>query len=269
MKIDFKNCTIRLLGRPSGYVILPSMDANADLRIDDNRAHVGIGNDDTLTIELKYPGSANQPLTITVIDPAITVNLATGPGLTGIISTAAEVKAAIDNHPEAKELIKVTVENDGSGTVDAFGITAIAYTQDTLIVKVGDGNLTYSEKRSFNYDKEKGKLDTVHQGDEEAVEVRSQFNWTFLKSNTAGIPTVEEVLKHVGEASDWISTGKDCEPYAVDIEVEHIPICPGTKREITVFQEFRIDSLDHDLKAATVAFTGKSNKVEADILRIT
>jgi hypothetical protein len=89
-----------------------------------------------------------------------------------------------------------------------------------------------------------------------------------LRASTGQFPTIEDVLKQRGEASDWTSSSADeCEPYAVDIEIEYDPPCGGEEKEIILLQDFRHEQLDHDLRQATVSVTGKCNVKEASITR--
>lgn len=134
---------------------------------------------------------------------------------------------------------------------------------------IGEGNLTYSEKRTFKYQLNRGKLDTVKEEDEQPMEVKLDFTWEFLKSNTGEIPTIEEVFKQEGTASEWVSTSEDpCEPYAVDIVITNTPPCEDVEPEEIVLPDFRWEDLSHDAKASTVSVTGKCNRTRAIITRL-
>ncbi len=74
------------------------------------------GND--ISVEFIAPAGADEDLEVVVTNRKITVNLATD-ALSAIESTAAEVKAAIDAHAEAKLLVDVSVQDDGSDEVEA------------------------------------------------------------------------------------------------------------------------------------------------------
>jgi hypothetical protein len=140
----------------------------------------------------------------------------------------------------------------------------------SITVKVGEGNLVYTEKKNFEYIKDRGKLDTVREGDEEPIDVKLEFTWEFIKSDTGQTPTVEEVLKQIGNASTWVSSSSDtCEPYAVDIFVTYTPPCTGVKKETVLLQDFRYEELNHDYKAAQVSVTGKCNVKQATVNRVT
>jgi hypothetical protein len=152
----------------------------------------------------------------------------------------------------------IKIADGGSGT-----------NRKTLDVKIGDGTITWSEKRNMEYQKDRGVLDTVREGDEEPVDVRLDFMYEFLATSGAGtVPTVEEALKKRGPASTWVSSSADpCEPYAVDIEIIHTPPCGGATTETVLIQDYRYETLDHDPKAGTVSSSGKANITEPTITR--
>ena len=143
--------------------------------------------------------------------------------------------------------------------------------QQSLEVKIGEGTLTYDERKNIEYVRDRSLLDTVKEGDEEPIDVRFDFTWEFLQAvstTAAGTPTVEDALKQRGEASGWVSSSADpCEPYAVDVVVEYIPPCGGELDEIITLPDFRYTSLAHDLSAGTVAVTGQCNATDAVIVR--
>lgn len=158
----------------------------------------------------------------------------------------------------------ITIEDGTSGT------------PQSIEVVIGEGNLTYSEKRNIQYIKNKGALDTTREGDEEPVDVKMDFRWEYLtgSTSTGSYPSVEEAFKGTGAAKDWVSSDSDdpCAPYAVNVVVEYDPTtnapagCDEDKETITL-QDFRWESLEHDIKQAQVSVTGKCNITEATIVR--
>lgn len=137
----------------------------------------------------------------------------------------------------------------------------------SLYVKIGEGNLTWTEKKARQYYKDRGILDTVRNGDQDPVEVKLDATWEFLKASSGNTPTVEDAFKNRGEASNWVTSANDvCEPFAVDIEIEYSPPC-GVQREIITLGDFRYEDAAHDLKAGTLSFSGKCNVTEASIVR--
>jgi len=132
-------------------------------------------------------------------------------------------------------------------------------------IKIGEGNLTYGERKPRTYIKDRGNLDTVRNADAEVMAVSFGFTWDYITSKTTDtVPTVEEALKAEGNADDWQTASDDpCEPYAVNVRVENDPNCGTLGGEIVSLPDFRYESLDHDVSAGTVACAGNCNVDEA------
>lgn len=147
----------------------------------------------------------------------------------------------------------------GAAVVDAALITIQPH---SLKIRIGDGNISWTEKRPIVYVKDRGKLDTVRLGDQEPVEVKFDATWIFLTaSNTDTAPTIEDVLKKQGLASTWVSSSADpCEPYATNVVVVYTPPCTVTPETYTL-HDFRYEDLGQDLKAGHLSITGKCNVV--------
>ncbi len=139
-----------------------------------------------------------------------------------------------------------------------------------IYVKVGEGNLSYSEKRNLIYVRDRGFLDTIKIGDDEPLDVSLDFTWEFLRSAGVGFPpSVEEALRNTGQAASWVTTSADtCEPYAVNIVMLDIPPC-GTDAENLTLPEFRWTSLDHDMRAGKISVKGTCNVLLAEITHTT
>ena len=143
-------------------------------------------------------------------------------------------------------------------------------TPKEITIKVGDGTLTYSEKRNMEYTLNRGVLDEVREGDEVPMDVSFSFVWEYIKSpNTTGAtPSLEDALKKIGAAAAWVSSDADtCRPYAVDIEILYTPNCTGSDKETITLPDFRYESLDHDIKAGTISCSGKCNAKQATATR--
>lgn len=144
-------------------------------------------------------------------------------------------------------------------------------TANELEITIGEGNLTYTEAKNIEYTLDRGTLDEVREGDQVPVDVSIDFVWEYLRGSSASgaVPTVEEALKNIGNAADWVSTDSDaCRPYAVDIVVTYAPV-PTTcgDKEVITLPDFRYESLDHDLRAGTVSVSGKCNVTQATVVR--
>lgn len=136
-------------------------------------------------------------------------------------------------------------------------------------VKIGDGNITYTENKEYEYELDRGILDTVREGDEQPMDVTIDFVYEFVTTGTGEDITPVDALKQQNGAAEFVSSSADaCEPYAVDIEVEHDPgACGGAQKEITIFPDFRYDSLEFDFDEATISVTGRCNATGPTITR--
>jgi len=146
---------------------------------------------------------------------------------------------------------------------------AITFSGNTLEINIGTGNLTYNEQRQMTYTLDRGVLDTVREGDDVPMDVVLDFIWEFINATAGDLtPSIEDAFKQRGNAVNWVSSSSDqCEPYAIDIEIEHVPPCNNEEIERLLFPDFRWESLNHNLRDATVAVTGKCNAKQAIVSR--
>ncbi len=133
----------------------------------------------------------------------------------------------------------------------------------TVDVKVGEGNLTYTETRTRDYIQDRGIIDTVRDGDEEVLQLSFDLQWIEITGSEGGLATVEDALKKRELASAFESTDDDaCNPFALDIELELDANCADKDREYITFPQFRYETVNHDLRAGTIAVAGNCNVVE-------
>jgi hypothetical protein len=177
--------------------------------------------------------------------------------------------------------VTATTETGGNTTSVTFtpGLSATLADNAAVVagpvylkIKIGDGNITWSEKRPREYKKDRGRLDQVRDGDEEPMDVSINFQYEELTASdpTVDPPTPEDVLKRRGAAATWLSSDTDiCSPFAVNIVLIHrTPICSTFKPEKVTLPKFRHESLDHDPKAGTMTAAGKCNATEAIVQRL-
>jgi hypothetical protein len=150
----------------------------------------------------------------------------------------------------------------GTAPVDDAVLT---FMPQQIEIKIGDGNLTYTEAKEYEYLLDRGSLDTVREGDEQPVDVSLDFVYEFVTSGTNEAITPVDALKRKNGAAEWVSAAADpCEPFALDMEVEHIPPCGGAQTEVTTLSDFRYESLEFNLGDATISTGGRCNITEAD-----
>lgn len=161
------------------------------------------------------------------------------------------------------DLKQATVYLVGGGTGEEIEIT------------LGEGNMTYSEKRPITYTKDRGMLDEVKLGDQEPIDVSLSFTWEYVsasvslstaaaESGTGRAITPIDVLKNT---IGWTSSDSDtCRPFAVDVKIVYQPDCTGQgsySKETIILPDFRYEQLDYDLSAGTISVTGKCNAIDA------
>lgn len=227
----------------------------------------------TITIADGFSGSAAVNL---MAGYSIGVTTMVVDGYTGIVPVGTQFYNG--SNTGTLYTVASTVETSGNTTSITFTPALVHAAADNavltfvprqLTVKIGEGNLTFNEKNTIEYKKDRGLLSTVRKGDEEPLEVSFEFWWEFLKASTGEDPSIEDVLKKRGEAADWLTTSDDiCEPYCVDIVVLYTPECSTLDIEKIELKMFRWETLNHDLKQGQLSCSGKCNIKEAVITRI-
>jgi hypothetical protein len=154
----------------------------------------------------------------------------------------------------------------GAGTYSASA--EITFLPQQLEVKIGDGNITYTEHNEYDYLLDRDNLDTVKQGKEVPMDVKWDSVYEHITTGTSENISPMDALKGIGAASEWISYAADpCEPYAVALEVEHVPPCGTSQGETTLFPDFRSETREVNFKDATLSVTGKCNVTEPIVSR--
>lgn len=145
---------------------------------------------------------------------------------------------------------------------------AITFLPQRLSIKIGDGDLTWTEAREFNYDLDRDVLDTVRQGEEQPLEIDLNFIYDFVTTESDQTITPVDALKQIGEASEWVSSSSDlCEPYAIDVFVVNCQPCGTDQDEELLFQDFRYESLEYSIRDAAIAVSGRCNVTDAQATR--
>ena len=143
----------------------------------------------------------------------------------------------------------------------------ISFLPQQLTIKIGEGNITYTEHREYQYLLDKGDLDTVREGNSVPMDVKLDCVYEHITTGTSEAISPMDALKQAGGASGWVTTGPPCEPYAIDLVVDHEPHCGGEDGETTVFPDFRADGKEINFKDATITVSGKCNVVEPIVTR--
>jgi len=155
----------------------------------------------------------------------------------------------------------------GAGTY--LDDAVITFQPHLLYIQVGDGNLTFTETVERIYDRDRGILDTVRNGDEQPLELNLEFTYVYVTAQSGKVVTPVDALKQLGDAAEWVSSDADqCAPYAVDVELRHCVPCGTDEDEKLVFGDFRYETLEYDLQEATIAVSGRCNVTDAVATRL-
>ena len=149
---------------------------------------------------------------------------------------------------------------------------AITWTSQRIEVKIGAGNLTWTEAANNEYELERGVIDTVTEGDEAPLAVNFQFRWDFVKTGTNETITPYDAITGTGGASGWVSASSDeCEKYGVNLVLEYTPNCTtgNIQSERITFPTLRHDSLAFDPQASSITVAGRCPVVAPTIERYT
>lgn len=207
-----------------------------------------------------------------VLNSTLTAQVPVGARFTVAGETAATVHTVTARGPTSGNTTNITFTPLlGAGTYNsANSANAVEFTNQRIEIKVGEGNLTWSEAKEYEYLRERGDLDTVKEGDEQPVEMSMEFVYEYVKTSSGQTITATDALKQSGEASEWVSSAADlCEPYCVDILAKHCVPCGTDEDEDVLFTDFRYESLDFDLGEATIAVGGRCNVSEPAVTRST
>jgi hypothetical protein len=194
----------------------------------------------------------------------------------GIIPTGATF--TVGNTDTTKYEVLTHTETSGHTTLITFapGLVvaavddeAIQFLPNQLEVRIGEGNLTYDEKKPRKYRLNRGLIDSVKNDDQVPLDLTMDFVWDHIIGVMNDPPTVEEALKQIGNASNWVTSDPDpCLPYCVDIIVLYTPLCATVEPERIQLSKFRYDSLAHDVKNGSVAMKGSCNIASPIVTRV-
>ena len=139
-------------------------------------------------------------------------------------------------------------------------LAVLTFTAQRLEIKIGDGDLNWTEGREMIYDLDRDTLDTVRQGADQPLEIDLAFTFEYVTTQSGQAITPVDAIKRIGEATEWVSSSSDlCEPYCVDVYVIHCVPCGTDEDQDLLFQDFRYESLEYSIRDASIAVSGRCN----------
>lgn len=122
-------------------------------------------------------------------------------------------------------------------------------------VEIGEGNLTYSEKRPLEYTTNGNEISEVKEADEEALDLSMDFTWKRIADDYNTL-----IEKINGGGANVSSDATECRPYAVDVQLKYPDSCGAVPTYKTLdFDDFRYETLEHDMQAGQISVSGKCN----------
>jgi len=241
-RIDLRDCTIRLKDGLTGTCNIAEASPGANDTDVDVNTTVLVGPTDTDLIPV------GARFTVTGIDTVFTVSARTPAGAGPTTNITFTPAWGAVNTPS---------QND-----------TITFQAQRLDITIGEGNLTYTEAKEYEYLKNRGVLDTVREGEDQPLDVSLEFAYEFVTTGTSEAITPVDAVKQINGAAEWVSASSDlCEPYCVDIEIDRSLSCGSTEDETTTLADFRYESLEYSLQDATISVSGKCNITDATVTR--
>ena len=143
---------------------------------------------------------------------------------------------------------------------------AITIKSQDLNIKIGEGNLTYTEHRDYQYLLDRGMLDTVREPKDVPMDVKTEFVYEHITSNTTNNVSPMDALKGMNSAVEWVSSAPGrlrtlLHRHPGGIRSPRAPV----NRETTVFPMFRAETREINYNTAVISLTGKCNVKEPNV----
>jgi hypothetical protein len=216
------------------------------------------------------PMAADSSLTIDSVDlnSIIGTKVPVGARFTIAGETDAEVEHTVLTRTMSMDVVTAITFAPalGAGTYVDNGV--LTFLPQLISIKLGEGDVKWTEKNEYTYDLDRGNLDGVRKANEIPMDVSFNFIFDHVKSDSGEAITPMEAIKGIGAASEWVTSATDkCEPYAVDIIVIDTPPCHPENRETILFPDFRSESREASFKDAAISISGRCNAQEPEITR--
>ena len=146
---------------------------------------------------------------------------------------------------------------------------ALTFLPQQIEIRIGDGDLSWTEAREVLYDLDRDILDDVRLGPEQPLELNAAFVFEWASTGTGEPVSPIDAIKRINEAAEWVSSDSDqCRPYAIDVVVDHVVPCGTNQDQRFAFEDFRWDSLEYSIQDAAITLTGRCNRTDALVTRL-
>jgi len=184
-------------------------------------------------------------------------------GETGLPVHTVTARTPTDAGPTTNIVFTPAVVNDVAA--DAV----ITFLPQQVEIRIGDGDLSWTESREVLYDLDRDLLDDVRLGPEQPLELNSAFIFEWAATGSGEAISPVDAIKRIGAADEWVSSDSDqCRPYALDIVVDHVVPCGTNQDQRFTFEDFRWESLEYSIQDASITLSGRCNRTDATVSRL-
>lgn len=246
----------------------------ARIQLRDATIYLQDGLSGTADIDDSSPADLTGETTLAVNDSTVSLNtddtdqIPIGARFTADGETGAPVHVVTDRSPSTGPTTSITFTPAiASNIADDATLT---FLPQQVEIRVGEGDIAWTESREILYDLDRDVLDDVRLGPEQPLEVNSSFVFEWASTGTGEAISPVDAIKRIGEATEWVSSDSDqCRPYAIDIVVDHEVPCGTNQDQRFTFEDFRWDSLEYSIQDAAITLTGRCNRTDALVERLT
>lgn len=152
---------------------------------------------------------------------------------------------------------------------DISSTAVLTFLPQQIEIRIGDGDLSWTEAREVLYDLDRDILDDVRLGPEQPLELNAAFVFEWAATGSGEAISPIDAIKRINDAEEWVSSDTDqCRPYAIDVIVDHVVPCGTNQDQRFSFEDFRWDSLEYSIQDAAITLTGRCNRTDALVARL-
>ncbi len=154
-------------------------------------------------------------------------------------------------------------------SMDVSSSAVLTFLPQQIEIRIGDGDLSWTEAREIIYDLDRDILDDVRLGPEQPLELNAAFVFEWAATGSGEAISPIDAIKRINDAAEWVSSDSDqCRPYSIDVIVDHVVPCGTNDDQRFAFEDFRWDSLEYSIQDAAITLTGRCNRTDALVSRL-
>ncbi len=246
----------------------------ARIQLRDTTVYLQDGLSGTASINDASPATLTGETTLDVNGATVSLNT----DETDMIPVGARFTAAGESGSPIHTVTARTPADSGPTTNIVFTPALASDISDTAVltflpqqieIRIGDGDLSWTEAREIIYDLDRDILDDVRLGPEQPLELNAAFVFEWAATGSGEPISPIDAIKRINDAEEWVSSDSDqCRPYSIDVIVDHVVPCGTNQDQRFSFEDFRWDSLEYSIQDAAITLTGRCNRTDALVARL-